>query len=1002
MKLKMPDSVQAEICALVRIAALFHDFGKASAAFQAKIKPGKGKRLLADAYRHEWVSLRLFESFVNGDSDADWLSRLAQIPANAADDCLGRLKRDGLDKRVFSPFDGLQGLAQIVGWLIVSHHRLPTPKTLRPEGMQKLPQDIESQSCGQRSDSSRIEIEVCWTFERGLPFSSKHWCKRVSKLAVTLQQQLAHQPISTPLSPYLLHLSRLALMLADHYYSSQPSNQRYGDKSAKIKALYANTDRETGALKQRLDEHLIGVEFNAGRIVRALPQLSEQLPHLVHQGFRKRSEKAFAWQNKAFDLAEGLRSRSEEHGFFGVNMASTGCGKTIANGRILYGLSDPLRGARFTVALGLRTLTLQTGDAYRERLSLGADEMAVMVGGAAVRELYEHHREQRGEPSQAEASGSESSSELVPDYSPLFFDGALADGPLNRWLKQSPAATKLVNAPILVCTIDHLIPASESTRGVHQIPPMLRLMSSDLVLDEPDDFDIDDLPARSRLVHWAGLLGSRVLLSSATLPPSLIEGLFEAYRAGRAEFQQHCGRPQKTAQICCAWFDEFAAETSEHGEIGSYRTAHQAFVEQRLACLGKAPARRHAQILPLDIPRASRENVCANLAEALQPAIARLHGTNQQTDPITGKRVSIGLIRMSNIDPLTLVARSLLARGANSGQRIHLCVYHSRHPLLVRSAIEQRLDRLLKRHDPQALFADTELRQQLDQHPEQDQIFIVLATAVAEVGRDHDYDWAIVEPSSMRSIIQLAGRIRRHRPEAYGGTNLLLLDSNVRHLVEGLGKPVFLQPGFEDESEKDFQLRSHRLGELLTPEQLARIDAASRIRERPDLRPQENLVDLEHARLRNLMQGASNGSKQLSAAIPLWWQTSVHLTGYLQKKQPFRHDRFGRQRYGLLPNDDGRVGFYRFEEKGGGITPVDHLLHEIPTPLATGPGISLWGDSDYPCALNRLSEQMNLNPADCARKFGTLELPFKDFEDGRGIPEDWAYCHALGFSRFRE
>lgn len=31
-------------------------------------------------------------------------------------------------------------------------------------------------------------------------------------------------------------------------------------------------------------------------------------------------------------------------------------------------------------------------------------------------------------------------------------------------------------------------------------------------------------------------------------------------------------------------------------------------------------------------------------------------------------------------------------------------------------------------------------------------------------GRDHDYDWAIVEPSSMRSIIQLAGRIRRHRP----------------------------------------------------------------------------------------------------------------------------------------------------------------------------------------------------------------------------------------------
>lgn len=988
---------------LASIAALFHDFGKASAAFQAKLKPGKSKKPLADAHRHEWVSLRLFEAFVAGEGDEAWLARLAYLPANTVEDCLAKLIRDGLDTgRVYSPFSKLQGLAQIVGWLIVSHHRLPTPETLRPEGMQRLPQGIESQCCGQRSDSKKNEIEACWTFERGLPFASRHWCKHAGKLAVKLQQQLARQPLSNTNSPYLLHLSRLALMLADHYYSSQPSHERYGDKVAKAQALYANTDRDTGALKQRLDEHLIGVEVNASRIVRALPQLAEQLPRLVHRAFRKRSEKAFAWQNKAFDLAEGLRSRSEEHGFFGVNMASTGCGKTLANGRILYGLADARRGARFTVALGLRTLTLQTGDAYRERLSLGDDEMAIMVGGAAVRELHEHQLEQQREINQTEASGSESSAELVPDYSPVYFEGALADGPLNRWLKQSPAATKLLNAPILVCTIDHLIPASESTRGGHQIPPMLRLMSSDLVLDEPDDFGIDDLPALSRLVHWAGLLGSRVLLSSATLPPALIEGLFEAYRAGRAEFQQHRGRPQKAVQICCAWFDEFAAEASEHGEIGSYRAAHQAFVEQRLARLGKAPARRHAQILPLDIARASREKVCADLVKALQPAITSLHGANQQTDPVTGKRVSIGLIRMANIDPLTLFAKCLLARGANSGQRIHLCVYHSRHPLLVRSAIEQRLDRLLKRHDPQALFADAELRQQLDRLPEKDQIFIVLATAVAEVGRDHDYDWAIVEPSSMRSIIQLAGRIRRHRSEAYAGTNLLLLDSNVRHLVEGLGKPVFLRPGFEDESEKDFQLRSHRLGELLSSEQLARIDAASRIRERHELRPQENLVDLEHVRLRNLMQGAADGGKQLSAAVPRWWQTSVHLSGYLQKKQPFRHDPFGRQRYGLLPNDDGKIGFYRFEDKGGGITAVDNLLHEIPTPLVTGPGISLWGDSDYASALNRLAEQMNLDPVDCARKFGTLELPFKGFEDGRGIPEDWAYCHALGFSRFRE
>lgn len=983
---------------LARLAALFHDFGKASIAFQTKLRPGKSKKPLADAYRHEWVSLRLFEAFVAGEKDESWLARLAQLPENASEDCLQRLVRDGLNSgRIVSPFKTLGTLARIVGWLIVSHHRLPTPEVLNERGMQALPQGIESHFCGQRPGSSQHDIAACWEFERGLPFASQHWRQRAAKLALALQQQLARQSLPSIRSPYLLHLSRLALMLADHYYSSEPRHKCYGDNVSQAQALYANTDRDTGALKQRLDEHLIGVEVNANRIVRALPRLEEQLPRLVHRAFRQRSKIPFAWQNRAFDLAEGLRRRSQESGFFGVNMASTGCGKTLANGRILYGLADSRRGARFTIALGLRTLTLQTGDAYRERLHLGDDVMAVMVGGAAIRELHEH---QKG-MSQGERSGSESADALVPEHSPVLFEGAGLDGPLNRWLAQSPAATKLLNAPILVCTIDHLMPACESTRGGHQIPPMLRLMSSDLVLDEPDDFGIDDLPALSRLVHWAGLLGSRVLLSSATLPPALIEGLFEAYRAGRAEFAQHRGRPQPSASICCAWFDEFAAEASEHGEIDSYRDAHQAFVDKRLPRLSKTPVRRNADILPLSIARASREHVCADLAEALQPAIRRLHAANHQSDPVSGKRVSMGLIRLANIDPLTLVARGLLALGAPAGQRIHLCVYHSRHPLLVRSAIETRLDRLLKRHDPAALFADVELRQTLDQHPEPDHMFIVIATAVAEVGRDHDYDWAIVEPSSMRSIIQLAGRLRRHRPEAYDPINLLLLDCNIKHLVDGPGKPAFLRPGFEHVSDKGHQLRSHRLTDILSEEQLARIDAASRIRERAELRPHDNLVDLEHARLRNLMQGAGQGHRQLEAAVPLWWQTPAHLSGYLQKQQPFRHDPLGRQRYALLPDEEGAIGFYRIEEKfKGGITAVDHLLHSIS--VTPAPGISLWGDSDYPSALNRLAEQMDLDPADCARRYGTLELPCKGFEDGQGIPEEWAYCHALGFSRFHE
>jgi CRISPR-associated endonuclease/helicase Cas3 len=50
---------------------------------------------------------------------------------------------------------------------------------------------------------------------------------------------------------------------------------------------------------------------------------------------------------------------------------------------------------------------------------------------------------------------------------------------------------------------------------------MLRLLTSDLVLDEPDEFDLNDIPALARLVNWAGMLGAKVLLSTATMPPAL-------------------------------------------------------------------------------------------------------------------------------------------------------------------------------------------------------------------------------------------------------------------------------------------------------------------------------------------------------------------------------------------------------------------------------------------------------------------------------------------------
>ena len=143
------------------------------------------------------------------------------------------------------------------------------------------------------------------------------------------------------------------------------------------------------------------------------------------------------------------------------------------------------------------------------------------------------------------------------------------------------------------------------------------------------------------------------------------------------------------------------------------------------------------------------------------------------------------------------------------------------------------------------------------------------------------------------------------------------------------------------------------------------------------------------------MQGAALGRDDSSPPVPLWWSTHVHLSGYLQRRNPFRQDNLGRQRYGLLPDEDGEIGFYRFGDDGKPVA-VDHLLHRISVEL--GPGLSLWGEPDYATSLANLAERRGMELRECAERFGTLDLPLKGAEDGLRVDQEWAYHPVLGFS----
>lgn len=1013
---------------LTGLAALLHDLGKACQAFQDRLlgdAQGKPER---NQYRHEWISLRLFQSFVgDADDDQDWLHRL-QAPT-ARDDArwLDRLVRDGIDPAASNkpPLAKLPPLARAVGWLVLTHHRLPVQPPMsgdppwlgakltsfRSSDLDHLLQRINCFWNELPTTTERMVIDPYWHFPDELPVTTPIWRKRAARFAGHLLEHTARPDWRDWLDdPYVMHLSRLSPMLADHHYSSLTAAADRVTGEAGYR-LYANTDRKTGERCQPLDEHLLGVEKHAGIVTHALPDFATKLRRLRnHKGLRKRSTDArFRWQDHASDTAATMRERAARHGAFIVNMASTGCGKTLANARIMNALSDPSLGLRCAFAMGLRTLTLQTGRAFRELLTLDDEDLAIQVGGAANRDLFKHYAEL------AEQSGSASTQALTPEDGHVRYEGN-AEHPLLQRLSVDPQPRKLLSAPILVCTIDHLTPATESQHGGRQIVPMLRLMSGDLVLDEPDDFDIDDLPALTRLVHWAGLLGARVLLSSATLPPALVEGLFAAYLDGRAVFQRNRGeRPGEAPAVCCAWFDEFAQSQRDCVDAATFAHAHLAFAQQRHTRLGQQTVRRRSALLPLAFSSHGCATIRREFAGLVRDAALRLHRVHHSTDPHSGKRVSFGLVRMANIDPLFDVALALCALGAPDGTRIHLCVYHSQFPLLIRSAIEHRLDRALDRRKPSAVFDLPDIRQPLDAHPEHDQLFIVLGSPVTEVGRDHDYDWGVVEPSSMRSLIQLAGRIRRHRLEPVEQPNLLIFERNLRDF-EHPGEPAFCKPGFESKA-PGCKLTTHTLEQLLEAPEWEAIDARPRILSRPaaELKPTERLVDLEHARLHKQMQTQQATLPELSererrsgkSAAPQWppinaashWQRQhASLTAVLPQQQPFRYDPVPNTDLVLLPNDDEDDYQLRYITDGQRrweklYVPIDGKMERIADAEVRGQGIVPWGNDDFMALLQEHAAFFDLSLDDCAKRFATVSIP--------DTTQGWRFHPWLGFTRKR-
>ncbi|MCB1657502.1 MAG: type I-F CRISPR-associated helicase Cas3, partial [Pseudomonadales bacterium] len=1062
------------IATLSRIAALFHDFGKINPFFAKKLANAKhSKKPIADPFRHEWISLRLFEAFVAscGYEDNVWIEKLIILsPQNADYLWLDTLIKDHPNQTPSSsPFKNLPEIAKVVAWLIVSHHRLPIPDTLlakyktsdadktqdkdyRASKFATVLEDLNFKWCYPRQydvtdKNQEKDIKQCWQINaKDIPFNSQTWCKEANKCAAKLTSLLAAQALPSLSDPYLSHISRLVLMLSDHYYSSCEPTPKWHDSTY---SCYANTNK-FGALKQPLDDHLIGVSDSVRQLMGALARLDSLFSRLPPQKALegKNSNPIYYWQDKSYQEACLIQKKYPYHGFFGVNLASTGRGKTLANTRIMYGLADKEKGARFNIALGLRTLTLQTGKALRQKLNLDASDLAIMVGGGAVKELFEQYSQTSSEqlfrdttlidPTKnaelADMIGSESLSGLFEADLDIDFEAAELNSEgilppnhlLGKWLKDNHQVKKLLMSPILCCTIDHLIPATESTRGGRQIAPMLRLMSSDLVFDEPDDFSPDDYYALTRLVYWAGLLGSRVLLSSATLMPAEINGLYLAYSSGRKFYNQH--RTQVNQPIIAAWFDEneksichqvIPCDNSVNDSQANpvFEKAHQQFTKKRVAYLNEqAQANQRRCLEWVGLPRQilPTEKWQTIFSQSILETSLKAHKLNAITDPKTEKQYSVGLVRFANIDPMAAIAQELLKQKITPDIRIHLCIYHSRFPLLVRANIEKYLDEILNRNQEQQPHDHPLIQGWLQKFPEQQQIILILASPVCEVGRDHDYDWMIIEPSSMRSIIQASGRTRRHRPKPYHQANVFVMESNIRH-YKNPKQACFSRPGFEAEGFKFKENRHFLRGKdeaknagLLDNKHFKQLDSIARL-EQPSANYLKQfyeksgyprLADLEHDRMHHILLGHGICPEmRLTDASPIkfsaysFWHTPIHYTGILQTLSRFRASQ-GESLTALRAEDEEQpLKLYQYNQNTGNWLLVDSLVKALT--LAENPQIQCWPNQKPNMALRKYLDTISVERSwleNCAR-YLSVNLPKLKEQ------KKWLYHDFLGFIR---
>lgn len=807
-KLLMLDEWVKVSSLLAGAAGDMHDIGKASQHFQKKLSPEMAGQKIKDDIRHEWLSLKLLQQLrKNG---WDWQLAWKNLGKGLDKFTLG--ERQEIEQ-------GIQNEVEAIDYLVVTHHGLLGIE----EALKNDPLALPHYENHVRTLVPSHEQMNC---AGELPDSIfKSHQKRMQRLTALVPKQRTDQLLYW--KALALH-SRAALIHADHVVSAQ----QYSLLKPENVSLFANTklktigqDKKAKLQDQPLEWHLHQVGDRASRIAvqmmtdLSLSGLSEQTVEYICQ---PTTHPRFQWQNIAANALQKHIQKYPETPTLVFNIAGTGSGKTRMNLRAACTLrpDDP----RMAIALNLRSLTLQTGHALKTSMNLSEDEIAVIIGDTVTQTLFDQSKDKVEFVDEDE------------NHPEPIFDAWGEDCELPDWLHPlftverngrkvlDQKETTILASPLLVSTIDYLIAAGEPHRQGHHVKALLRIMSSDLILDEVDGYEPKALIAVLRLVQLAATYGRNVICSSATLSLTVAKTIHRAFESGMQMRAALYGTEKKS--IIAIIDNELKPQVwlERSNQESEFNTNYQKHLDDLQVHLFSKPTHRLAQLLSLP------ETSVLSWKQSVLEGVKQLHQAHAWNFKKTEKKISLGLIRVANIKHAIRLAQFL----SDHLPEANVACYHANDWLISRFYKEQHLDQLLTRHKDgkkrktgnEQIEQDDEMIDLIQKSNSLNIPFIVIATPVEEVGRDHDFDWAIIDASSVQSIVQTAGRVNRHRLEKVQQPNIMIPQWNYRYCEQRdieknkqqnkQRRSVFIYPGYEGyDSSATSTYSSQDLNEIL-------------------------------------------------------------------------------------------------------------------------------------------------------------------------------------------